>query len=135
LGTRSLLTGRLLRRARRRALVPGQDPALCDELLYGFENEDLHILLAADAYFGFVSMLFLVFGLVPEFPIVLVLPAKVGPVSSQGISRNRKAAFIGIIIAAATLTPGGDLVSPTVMWAVLCGLYELSIVLIRANGR
>ena len=103
--------------------------------LYEFESEDVHILLTADAYFGFVSMLFLVFGLVLEFPIVLVLLARVGIVSSQGLRRSRRMAFLGVVIFSALLTPGGDLVSPTVMSIVLYGLYEVSIVLIRVNGR
>jgi len=38
--------------------------------LYGFQTADLQLMLTAEAYFGFVTMLFLAFGLVMEFPIV-----------------------------------------------------------------
>jgi len=103
--------------------------------LYGFQSEDIHILLTAQAYFGFVSTLFLAFGLVMEFPIVLVLLAKVGIVSSQRLRRSRKMAFLGIVIVSNLITPGGDFVTPLTMATVLYGLYEVSIILIRMNGK
>ena len=40
-------------------------------------------LITADAYFGFVTTMFLAFGLVMQFPIVLFLLAKVGIVSVE----------------------------------------------------
>ena len=44
--------------------------------LYGFQSQDIKLTLTADAYFGFVTTLFIAFGLVMEFPIVLVAPIK-----------------------------------------------------------
>lgn len=103
--------------------------------LYGFETKDIQLMLTADAYFGFVTMLFLAFGVVMEFPIVLVLLSKVGIVSSRRLRSSRKMAVLGITIFSAFVTPGADLVSPIVMAVTMYGLYEVSIVLIRMGGR
>jgi sec-independent protein translocase protein TatC len=103
--------------------------------LYRFQSKDIHILLTADAYFSFVSTMFLTFGLIMQFPIILVLLSKVGLVSSQKLRRNRRMAILGAVIVSNLITPGGDFVSPAVMSLLLYGLYETSIVLIRMNGR
>ena len=103
--------------------------------LYGFQTADLQLMLTADAYFGFVTILFLAFGLVMEFPIILVLLAKVGMVTSKQLRGNRRRAIVLITIISAFITPGADLVSPIVMAVTMYGLYEISIVMIRLNGR
>ncbi len=102
--------------------------------LLGFETPDLQALITADNYFGFVGTLFLAFGLTMEFPIVLVLLSKVGIITSQRLSRSRRYVILGIAIFSAAVTPGGDLVSPTVLGVVMYVLFELSIVLVRAGG-
>ncbi len=101
--------------------------------LYGFQTQDIHLLLTAEAYFGFITTLFLAFGLVTEFPILLVLLAKVGIVSSRRLQGARKNAVLGIVVFSALVTPGADLVSPVAMATVMYLLYEFSIVLIRLN--
>ena len=50
--------------------------------LLSFSSPDLQPLITASEYFGFVTTLFLAFGLVMEYPIVLVLLAKVGIITS-----------------------------------------------------
>jgi len=103
--------------------------------LYGFQTKDVHLLLTAENYFGFVTMLFLAFGLVMEFPIVLVLLSKVGIVTSTKLRSSRRMAILGITIVSTLITPGADLVSPIVMAVTMYGLYEVSIVMIRMGGR
>jgi sec-independent protein translocase protein TatC len=102
--------------------------------LYGFQTKDVHLLLTAENYFGFVTMLFLAFGLVMEFPIVLVLLSKVGIVTSTKLRKSRRMAILGITIVSTMITPGADLVSPIVMAVTMYGLYEVSIVMIRMGG-
>jgi Sec-independent protein secretion pathway component TatC len=41
----------------------------------------------------------------------------------------------GLFVFAAIATPGGDLVSPTVLWITMVILFELTIVAIRRSGR
>ncbi len=103
--------------------------------LYGFQTSDITLMLTAEAYFGFVTTLFLAFGLVMEFPIFLVLLSKVGIVTSKRLRSSRRMAVLFIVIFSAVVTPGADLVSPIVMAVVMYGLYEISIVLIRLGGR
>ncbi len=92
-------------------------------------------LITADAYFGFVTNMFLAFGLVMEFPIVLVLLSKVGIVSAERLRRNRRYVFLGIFVFAVIVTPGGDPYSPTVMGAVMYLLYELTIRLVSRGSK
>jgi sec-independent protein translocase protein TatC len=103
--------------------------------LYGFQTPDIQLLLTAESYFGFVTTLFIAFGLVMEFPIVLVLLSKVGIVTSKRLRSSRRMAVLGIVIFSTIVTPGADFVSPIVMAVVMYGLYEVSIVLIRMGGR
>jgi sec-independent protein translocase protein TatC len=92
-------------------------------------------LITADAYFGFVTNLFLAFGLVMEFPIVLVLLSKIGIVSAERLRRNRRYVFLGIFVFAVVVTPGGDPYSPTVMGLVMYLLYELTIRLVARGDK
>jgi sec-independent protein translocase protein TatC len=79
--------------------------------------------------------LFLVFGLVMEYPIVLVLLAKVGIINSARLRSSRRFVILAIAIISAVVTPGGDPISPTVLGVTMYLLYEFSIVLIRLGGR
>jgi sec-independent protein translocase protein TatC len=88
----------------------------------------------ADGYFGFVATLFLGFGLVMEYPIVLVLLSKVGIVTSARLRSSRRYVIVVIAIVSAVITPGGDPISPTVLGLTMYALYELSIILVRAGG-
>lgn len=103
--------------------------------LLSFSSADLQPLITASEYFGFVTTLFLVFGLVMEYPIVLVLLAKVGIINSARLRRSRRVVILAIAIISAVATPGGDPISPTVLGLTMYLLYEFSIVLIRLGGR
>jgi len=57
-------------------------------------------LISADKYFDFVSTLFLAFGIVMEFPVVLILLSKVGIVTSARLQRTRRYAALAIVVFA-----------------------------------
>ena len=95
----------------------------------------LESLITADKYFDFVSTLFLAFGIVMEFPIVLILLSKVGIVTSARLRRSRRYAILAIVVFAGLVTPGGDLVSPFVLGLILYGLFEGSILAVRLGGK
>lgn len=103
--------------------------------LFNFQTADITLMLTAEDYFGFVTMLFLAFGVVMEFPMVLVLLSKVGIVTSKRLRSSRRMAILGITIFSTVVTPGADFVSPIVMAVVMYALYEGSIVMIRMGGR
>lgn len=81
-------------------------------------------------YLSFSIKFLLAFGLVFEFPVVLLLLAKIGVVDAKGLARKRRYAILLIFIFAAVFTPP-DLISQVMMALPLVGLYELSILLAR----
>jgi sec-independent protein translocase protein TatC len=91
--------------------------------------------LAALPYFDFVTTLFLAFGLVMEFPIVLYALSRVGIATSARLAASRRIVILAIAVFAALATPGGDIVSPLVLGGTMYGLFELTVVAIRRSGR
>jgi len=103
--------------------------------LISFSTADLQPLITASAYFGFVTTMFLAFGLIMEFPILLYGLSRVGIVTSQRLTAARRPAILGIAIFATAITPGGDLVSPTVLGVTMYILFEGTIFFIRRSGK
>ncbi len=103
--------------------------------LLSFQTPDLQPLLTAREYFDFVSTMFLAFGLLMEFPILLVGLSRVGIVTSERLRRSRRLIILGISVFSAIATPGGDLVSPIVLGFTLYLLFEGTIIVIRRSGR
>jgi sec-independent protein translocase protein TatC len=103
--------------------------------LLGFRTADLAPLLTASEYFGFVTTMFLVFGLVMEFPILLFALSRVGIVTSDRLVASRRYAILGITIFAAVATPGGDVVSMAVLGLTMLVLFEATRIVIRRSGR
>ena len=79
--------------------------------------------------------MFLAFGLVMEFPILMVGLSRVGILTSQRLRDSRRMVILGIAIFAAVATPGGDLVSPFVLGGTMYVLFELTALFIRRSGR
>lgn len=102
--------------------------------LYSFATGTFENVPAAGPYFDFVTTLFLAFGLIMEFPIVLIALSRVNIVTSKVLASYRRYVFLGIVIFATIATPGGDLVSPTVLAAVMYTLFELTLLFIRRSG-
>ena len=103
--------------------------------LLGFTDNQLVNGIAATPYFDFVTTLFLAFGLIMEFPIVLFGLSLVGIISSAWLSKNRRMLILGIAAFSAIITPGGDLVSPTVLGVTMYILLELTRIAIKRSGR
>ena len=91
--------------------------------------------LAAVPYFDFVTTLFLAFGLVMEFPIVLYGLSRVGIATSARLRSSRRIVILVIAVFAALATPGGDIVSPIVLGGTMYLLFELTVVAIRRSGK
>jgi sec-independent protein translocase protein TatC len=105
------------------------------QFLLSFQTKDLQALLTAREYFDFVSTMFLAFGLLMEFPILLVGLSRVGIVTSDRLRRSRRMIILAIAVIAAAATPGGDLVSPTILGLTLYVLFEGTVFVIRRSGR
>jgi sec-independent protein translocase protein TatC len=85
-------------------------------------------------YLSFTIKFLLAFGLVFEFPVVLVLLAKIGIIDAKMLARQRKYAILLIFVFAAVMTPP-DIISQVLMALPLMGLYELSIFLSKIFGK
>ncbi len=103
--------------------------------LISFTSPDLQPLITAGSYFDFVTTMFLAFGLIMEFPILLVGLSRVGILTSEKLTASRRMVILGIAIFAAVATPGGDLVSPFVLGGTMYVLFELTVIFIRRSGR
>jgi sec-independent protein translocase protein TatC len=87
------------------------------------------------SYFDFISGLYLAFGILMEFPILLIGLSRVHIVTSERLRRSRRMVILVIAVFSAVATPGGDLVSPTVLGLTLYVLFEGTVVFIRRTGR
>lgn len=105
------------------------------QFLISFTDNILVANLAAPPYFDFVTTLFLAFGLLMQFPIVLYGLARVHILSSARLRASRRIVILGIAVFSAVATPGGDLVSPTVLGLTMYILFELTVIAIRRSGR
>jgi sec-independent protein translocase protein TatC len=105
------------------------------QFLISFTSADLQPLITAGSYFDFVTTMFLAFGLVMEFPILLVGLSRVGIMTSERLRASRRFVILGIAVFAAVATPGGDLVSPFVLGGTMYVLFELTVLFIRRSGR
>jgi sec-independent protein translocase protein TatC len=91
--------------------------------------------LTIDGYVGFVTTMMLAFGLVLEFPIVLIGLARVGILNYRRVASQRRWAVLGIVLFAIVLTPGGDPISPLILAGVMFLLFEGSLQIIRLFKR
>jgi sec-independent protein translocase protein TatC len=105
------------------------------QFLLSFTDDKLRANIAAGPYFDFVTTMFLAFGLVMEFPILLFGLSRVGILTSARLISLRRYVVLGIAIFAAVATPGGDLVSPFALGGTMYLLFELTVLVIKRTGR
>ncbi|WP_210528077.1 twin-arginine translocase subunit TatC [Rubellimicrobium arenae] len=90
---------------------------------------------SAKAYLSLTMAFIVSFGLCFQLPVLLTLLGRVGIVTSAGLASVRKYALVGILILAAIATPGPDVTSQVILFAVVYPLYEISIWLVRRHER
>lgn len=90
--------------------------------------------IVAAEYLGFILMLMLAFGLIFEFPLLLVLLNRMGIVDSRTLAEKRRYAILLISVLAAIFTPP-DPFSMIAGILPLVLLYEVSLWVIRAFER
>ena len=103
--------------------------------LLTFGGENLQPFLTIDRYIGFVTTMLLAFGLVLEFPIVLIGLSRVGILTHRRLAAQRRWAILIIVVFAIVLTPGGDPISPLILSGVMFLLFEGSLLIIRLVRR
>lgn len=89
---------------------------------------------SAQEYLNLTVKFIVAFGLCFQLPVLLTLMGKAGLVSSRGLGEVRKYAVVGILVLAALVTPP-DVITQVILFVVVYGLYEVSIMLVRRVER
>ncbi len=83
-----------------------------------------------DEYLGLTMKFVMAFGLTFQLPVLMTLLAKSGLLTAKSLTSTRKYAIVAILGLAAVITPP-DVVTQIIMFTVIYGLYEVSIVLVK----
>ena len=86
-------------------------------------------------YVDFVLKFLLAFGVIFELPLAMTIAARLGLVTPEFLSRNRKYAILLNFVVAAILTPTPDVFNQSLMALPMCVLYELGIIAARIVRR
>lgn len=82
-------------------------------------------MLTMNEQLSLVLLLILAFGVIFELPLVMALLGVVGVIRSQWLFKYQRHAFVVCLIAAAILTPTGDVVNLSLMAGPMLLCYEL----------
>jgi sec-independent protein translocase protein TatC len=102
--------------------------------LLNFNQSQFNIQIRARDYYSFFTLTLGVMGLIFELPIGILAVTRLGIVTPEQLSQNRRYAYLVLIIVAALL-PGTDPVTMLIEAVPLLLLYEASLVLARMFGR
>lgn len=94
-------------------------------------DENIENRWTISSYFDTMIPLILGTGLAFQLPLLMLLLAKIGIVSASYLKRVRKYSIVIILIVAAVITPGPDVISQMTVAIPLFLLYEVSILLTR----
>jgi sec-independent protein translocase protein TatC len=104
------------------------------KFLLNFNDDQFNIQVRARDYYSFFATTVLAVGIVFQVPVGILAVTRLGIVTPQQLSHNRRYAYLILAIVAAAL-PGVDAVTMLIELVPLLALYELSIVLARLFGR
>jgi len=100
------------------------------KFLLNFNETQFNIQVRASDYYGFLLATLLAMGLVFQIPMGVVAVTRLGIVTPQQISKNRRYAYL-ILVVVAMLLPGTDPVTMLIEAAPLVLLFEFSLILAR----
>ena len=87
-----------------------------------------------EAYFSFVTTMFLAFGVTFEIPVIQAVLVRTGILSVEKLRDARPYVIVGAFVVAAVVTPP-DVVSQFMLALPMCLLYEAGLVFSRFIGR
>jgi sec-independent protein translocase protein TatC len=99
--------------------------------LLTFGGDLVEAKLAISEYITFVTTLLFWVGLIFETPLLIFFLAKIGVITPQMLSRNRKFAILAIAVIAAVITPTPDPFNMMVVMVPLIVLYEIGVLLAK----
>ncbi len=88
-----------------------------------------------DFYISLVSSIMLYMGLAFQIPIVIFAMSMAGLVTSNQLIKVWRYAVFGATVLAAIITPDPTAFSMLLVMAALCGLYFLSVLLLKVFGK
>ena len=100
-----------------------------------FNTPDLIFMPRLEDVFDLYTKMVLGMAVVFQMPTVVFFLSKMGLITPGFLWRSFRYAFLLIFIAAAVITPTGDMVTQTIFAAPMVGLYALSIVIAWIFGR
>ena len=100
-----------------------------------FNTPDLVFMPKLSDVFDLYTKMLLGMGAVFQMPTVVFFLAKAGLVSARFLWRSFRYAFLLIFVAAAIITPTGDMVTQAIFAAPMVGLYILSIAIAWFFGK
>jgi len=101
------------------------------DFLSGFKSGLFNWDPRASELVTFYLRLMIGIGIAFELPALMFVLGKIGLVNHQQLGRARKFAFIGVLIAAAIITPTPDPVNMMIIAIPIYVLYELGIIFVR----
>lgn len=96
----------------------------------GFATNELQPLLSVGNYLDFVIMFILPFGFVFELPLVLVILARLGLITSQMLIAKRNIVIFGAFVVGAIISPP-EVFSQVMIAIPMIVLYEVGIFIIK----
>lgn len=96
-----------------------------------FATDSLMPMISLESYLSFALMLILPFGFLFNLPLVLLILAQMGLLTSEMLAKKRKIVYFASFIIAAIITPTTDMVSQCFLAVPMIGLYEISRMVIQ----
>ncbi|MDR3266934.1 MAG: twin-arginine translocase subunit TatC, partial [Tannerella sp.] len=84
-----------------------------------------------ESYMDYFLMLLFVMGVVFEMPLISWLLSKIGILNRSFFNKYRRHAIVGLLVAAALITPSSDPLTLACVFFPLYGLYELSALFVK----
>ena len=103
------------------------------KFLLNFNQGQFDIQVRASEYYSFLIVTLITLGLVFQVPMGIVALTRLGIVTPEQLSHNRRYAYL-ILAVVAMLLPGTDPVTMLIELAPLLALFELSLILSRIIG-
>jgi sec-independent protein translocase protein TatC len=102
------------------------------KFLMSFSTPDLRPMISVQSYLSFLFWMVMGFGILFQLPLVLVTLSAAGLVTSAQLASFRRVAIVLILIVAALLTPGPDIVSQLILALPTYLLYEAALLISKA---
>lgn len=97
------------------------------KVLIAFGGSTMESLFNASGYVNFVLILILVFGVLFQFPILILFLTKIGLIEPESLRKRRREVIVGAFVVAAIVTPSVDFVTQTLLAVPLIILFELGL--------